>query len=180
MKAVCGSIVTGIALAWLAAIPAAAQDFGGAFEGMGNSNDPIQIEADRLEVTDETGVAMFKGNVSVSQGTTLLRTTNLRVFYGKNSEGRAGPGGDVNKIEASGGVAVRSGDQFASADKAVVDMKTQIATLSGSVSVSQGNNIIKGCVMTINMATNDVDVTPCQDRGGRVKVLIDRAPRSDQ
>jgi lipopolysaccharide export system protein LptA len=152
---------------------ALAQNLGGAFNGMRDSDQPINIEADRLEVTDETGMAVFHGNVSVVQGSTNLRTTNLRVFYARTGEGQAGNGGAVRRIEASGGVAVRSRDQMASADKAVVDMQSQIATLSGDVSVSQGSNIITGCVVTLNMRTNNIDVKPC---GGRVKVLIDRAP----
>jgi lipopolysaccharide export system protein LptA len=155
---------------------AAAQTFGGAFDGMSNSSEPIQIEADRLEVADKDGTAVFSGNVSVTQGSTLMRTKSLKVLYARDAKGKAGPGGNVKKIEASGGVAVQSNDQVASADKAIVDMETQIASLSGNVSVSQGNNIITGCLITINMKTNNIDVKPCGDTGsGRVKVLIDRA-----
>ena len=157
---------------------ASAQGFGGgAFEGMGDSTDPIQIEADRLEVMDGDGIAVFSGNVAVNQGTTQLKTDRLRVQYSRDGGGNAGPGGNVRTIEATGRVAVRSGDQFATAEKAVVNMESQIANLSGNVSVSQGNNIIEACVVTIDMRTNDIDVQPCpkKDGGtGRVKVLIDR------
>jgi len=107
-----------------------------------------------------------------------IRLSALAVLYARDAQGKAGPGGNVKKIEASGGVAVKSKDQVASADKAIVDMDTQIASLSGNVSVSQGNNIITGCQITINMKTNNIDVKPCDDTGGgsgRVKVLIDRA-----
>jgi lipopolysaccharide export system protein LptA len=164
-------IIAGLWACW--ASIANAQDLGGAFEGMRNSDEPIQIEADRLEVTDESGMAVFQGNVSVVQGSTQMRTSSLRVFYSRDAQGNAGAGGNVRRIEAEGGVAVRSRDQLASADQAVVDMQTQIATLNGNVSVSQGSNIITGCVVTLNMRTNNIDVKPC---GGRVKVLIDRAP----
>jgi lipopolysaccharide export system protein LptA len=167
----------GLALAISLSVPAGAQTFGGAFEGMSNSDEPIQIEADRLEVQDQDGTATFSGNVAVTQGSTQMRTKNLRVHYSRDSNGKAGPGGNVKKIEASGGVAVQSNDQVASADKATVDMETQIASLSGNVSVSQGNNIITGCLITINMKTNNIDVKPCskESGSGRVKVLIDRA-----
>lgn len=166
------------AILFLAGISAAqAQGFGGAFEGMSNSGEPIQIEADRLEVEDGQGTAVFSGNVSVTQGSTLLKTERLKVHYGRDAQGKAGPGGNVKKIEATGKVAVRSGDQVASAEKAAVDMESQIASLSGNVSVSQGNNIITGCLVTIDMKTNNIDVKPCETgKGGRVKVLIDRAP----
>lgn len=170
--------------AWMLAIAlgvAQAQTFGGAFDGMRDSDQPIQIEADRLEVTDDQGIAVFRGNVAVVQGTTVMKTASLRVYYSRDSQGRVGPGGNVRRIEASGGVAVRSEDQHATAESAVVDMQTEIATLNGNVAVSQGKNIITGCVVTVNMRTNNIDVKPCGDRGsGRVKVLIDRAPAPTQ
>lgn len=153
---------------------ARAQSFGGAFEGMANSDEPIQIEADRLEVVDGQGVAMFDGNVSVVQGTTILKTRKLKVWYDRETQ-TDNPGGNVRKIEATGKVAVRSGDQQASADNAVVDMRAQIATLSGNVTVSQGQNILTGCNLRINMATNAANLTPCASAsksGGRVKMLF--------
>ncbi len=161
---------------------AGAQTFGGAFDGMSNSKEPIQIEADKLEVDDNAGTAVFSGNVAVNQGSTLLKTDRLRVVYSRDSNGQAGPGGNVKQIEATGRVAVRSNDQVATAEKATVNMQTQIASLSGNVSVSQGSNIITGCIVTINMKTNNIDVKPCQNNqtGGRVKVLIDRAPGTKQ
>jgi len=160
--------------------PATAQNLGGAFDGMRNSGDPIQIQADRLEVADQKGTAVFSGNVEIVQGSTFMKTSKLLVYYAKDSQGNAGPGGNVQRIEATGGVAVRSKDQHASANKAVVNMVTQIATLNGNVAVSQGTNIIEGCLVTVNMKTNDINVEPCAGKSDRVRVLIDRAPSKTQ
>ena len=161
-----------LAIAGLLLCPAgqaAAQSFGGAFEGMSNSKEPIQIEADRLEVVDGQGTALFEGNVAVVQGTTLLKTSRLKVYYSREAQSDA-PGGNIRKIEASGKVAVRSGDQMASADTAVVDMQAQRATLSGNVVVSQGESVLEGCKLQINLATNAANLTPCANAaGGRVR-----------
>lgn len=146
---------------------ATAQDFAGAFSGMSNSSEPVQIEADRLEVVDGQGVAIFHGNVSVTQGTTTLKTKTLKAFYARDANGNAGPAGNLRRIEASGRVAVRSNDQMATADNVVVDMTTQIATLSGDVVVSQGDNVIRGCSVTVNMKTNEINMGRC-----RVKMLL--------
>lgn len=162
------------ALATLA-MPAAAgaQDFGGAFEGMRDPDAPVEIEADRLEVIDKQGIAIFEGNVSVVQGSTLLKTRQLKVHY-VGGEGAGTAGGNVRRIEATGKVAVRSNDQTASADNAVVDMLKQVATLSGNVSISQGKNIVTGCLLTIDLATNAATLEPCKSaaNGGRVKMLF--------
>lgn len=146
-----------------------AQSFGGAFEGMSNSKDPVQIEADRLEVVDGQGVAVFEGNVAVNQGSTLLKAKRLKVHYLRDAKTNE-PGGNVRKIEATGKVAVRSGDQMATADSAVVDMQAQIATLTGNVTVSQGENVLVGCNLRINMATNAANLTPCKQ--GRVQMVF--------
>lgn len=150
-------------------VTASAQSFGGAFEGMSNSKEPIQIEADRLEVEDGRGIAIFEGNVAVNQGSTLLKATKLKVHYLRDAKTDK-PGGNVKKIEATGKVAVRSGDQMATANSAVVDMQAQIATLEGDVSVSQGVNILTGCKLRINMATNAANLTPCPS--GRVQMVF--------
>jgi lipopolysaccharide export system protein LptA len=157
----------------LSVLPAGAQNFGGAFAGMRNRDEPVQIEADRLEVADQQGVADFVGNVSVLQGSTLLKTKRLKVYYVRGSAGTPGPNSNVRKIEATGGVAVRSNDQKASADTATVDLQAQTAVLSGNVIISQGDNVVTGCVLNVNLATNAATLVPCS---GRVKMIV--SPKS--
>ncbi len=165
-----------------AGTPAAAQNFGGAFEGMRNSGQQIQIEADRLEVVDQDGTATFEGNVNVVRGVTVLKTRTLKVFYERNqasegdtSGGNIGAaGGDVRRIEASGKVAVQSGDQTATADAAVVDLASQVATMTGNVLVSQGPNVAKGCLLRVNLETNAATLEPC--KSGRVILLLSPPP----
>ena len=60
----------------------AAQDFGAAFSDFDTGSDnPIQIEADRLEVRDAEKIAIYSGHVRVRQGDTILEAPELRVFY---------------------------------------------------------------------------------------------------
>ena len=68
------------------AIPSFAQSAGGAFKGIGNNNDPIQIEADKLEIIDDENTALLTGNVSVVQGETLMQATRIKVFYERAGE----------------------------------------------------------------------------------------------
>jgi hypothetical protein len=65
-----------------------AQVSGGAFNGFKqNSKDPIQIEADELEVIDAKSTAIYKGNVKIRQGASLITTSRLDVIYDKDGEG---------------------------------------------------------------------------------------------
>ena len=97
------------------------------------SDDPIQIEADQLEVRDAEKLAIYSGNVRVRQGDTILEAPELRVFYAGEADAQTGAAGsvrlEVSRIEAGPGVSVRSGDQTASGDRAVLDMAKDLVTL---------------------------------------------------
>ena len=153
----------------LVSAPAVAQNFGGAFSGMSDSSQPIQIEADKLEVADKNGTATFWGNVKVVQGSTILRASSLKVYYFQNG---SGSNGKVKRIEAGGRVAVRSEDQRASSDKAIFDMQSEIVTMTGNVTVSQGQNVATGCKLLVYLKTSTTEFTPCKKKGGRVKILL--------
>ena len=161
-----------VALLWIS--PAAAQSFGGAFEGMRDSNQPIQIEADRLEVEDKKGTALLSGNVNVVQGTTILKAGTMRIYYfsdGDNAGG--GPNGNIKQIVATGNVAVRSGEQRATADSMVYDTRSQVVEMTGSVAISQGNDVITGCTLRVNIETSAAKLEPCKSgKKGRVRVLL--------
>ena len=163
-------IVAALSVTLILTSPVSAQKFSGAFEGMRDSKQPVQIEADRLEVLDGKGIATFDGNVNVVQGSTILQTSKLKVYYLRDG-GNSGPAGNVSRIVATGKVAVRSGEERATADAADVDMKNQLAVLSGNVTLTQGNNIVTGCGLKINLVTNAATLSPCKQ--GRVKMLFD-------
>ena len=155
-----------------------AQSFGGAFDGVGDNNEPIQIEADSLEIVDDQNTALLTGNVNVVQGTTIMKAKRIKVYYlRKNESGQSKSG--IRKIEASGKVAVRSEDNYATADNAVVDMISEIVTMKGNVFVSQGNNVANGCTLTVNLKTSVSEIKPCKSSSGsgRVRILLDPKSR---
>ncbi len=50
-----------------------------------NKNEPVKIEASKLEVRDKEKLAIFTGNVFVQQGDTTMRSPELRVYYEADS-----------------------------------------------------------------------------------------------
>ncbi|MCF6320184.1 MAG: LPS ABC transporter substrate-binding protein LptA [Rhizobiaceae bacterium] len=144
-----------------------AQDFSGPFEGMQNSDEPIQIEADRLEVKDKEGTALFTGNVNVVQGTTILKAARLKVIYAKDGEGA---NGNLEYLEATGTIAVRSGDQKVTAERGEFDMKKQTVRLSGDVVITQGRNVVTGCILEVDLETSSAVLKPC--KGKRPSILF--------
>ncbi len=146
---------------------AGAQGVGEAFKGFSaESEDPIQIEADRLEVRDKEKVAVYAGNVRVRQGETVLKTTQLRVFYTGDAAG-ATPGSSVSRIEASNRVVVQSGSQMASGDQAVFEMAANRITLTGNVVLTEGDNIVRGQKLVVDLQSRKARM-----EGDRVQTIL--------
>lgn len=144
-----------------------AQELGEAFKGFSTeSEDPIQIEADRLEVRDKEKIAVYAGNVQVRQGETVLKTAQLRVFYTGEAAG-ATPGSSVSRIEASNRVVVQSGSQTASGDKAVFEMASERVTLTGNVVLTEGDNIVRGQKLVVDLKSRKARM-----EGDRVQTIL--------
>ena len=137
-----------------------------------NKDKPVQIEAASLEVRDKDKIATFSGSVIVTQGDTTMRCKSLRCalrhrqqIVGGMKAAQPGPGGSnsIKKLEALGGVHVTQKDQTATGDKGLFDMKTNSITLSGNVLITQGQNVLRGERLVVDVATGAARV-----EGGRV------------
>jgi lipopolysaccharide export system protein LptA len=160
----------------------------GQMSGLKLSGDqPIQIESDKLEVRQAESLAVFTGNVTVVQGPTLLKAGKMMVYYvkdpkaaakGTEAAGAAMTGSaNIDHLEVSGKVYIKSNDQVATGDNGTFDMKTQVLVLSGKeVVLSQGPNVLKGCKLTVQMKTGLANVDGC---GGRVIMSMTPPPKSD-
>jgi lipopolysaccharide export system protein LptA len=156
-----------------------------------NSKEPIKIDADRLDVFDKEGKAIFKGNVVAVQGETTMRCTTLTVFYERqSSQAKAGaPGGPqagapkaqpaaaaaspndaVKQIDCAGPVTVVSKDQVATSDNATFDRAANKVVLTGNAALSQCQNVTRGerIVYDLTSGVAYVETSP----GGRVKALF--------
>lgn len=164
-------------LAALAA-PALAQDGTSRLSGLKLSGDqPIQIESDKLEVRESESIAIFTGNVSVTQGPTMMKSGRMTVYYAKDGGGSAATGSaNIDRLEVDDKVYVKSNDQVATGDKGTFDMKSEVLVLSGNeVVLSEGSNVLVGCKLTVQMRTGEAQVDGCKKSGstsGRVIMSI--------
>lgn len=146
-------------------------------DGMRLSNDkPIQIESDELQIREQDKTALFKGNVKVVQGTTVLQSGNMVVHY--RGEGTSVTSGDANiqNIDVTDKVFLSSGTQQATADRGHFDMDKQVFVLEGDrVVLSEGQNVFVGCKLTVQMNTGEAKLDSC---GGRVQIQLD--PKSQK
>ena len=163
-----------------------------ALQGFSKSQgQPIKIESVSLEVRDKDKVATFIDNVKLVQGDTTLECKRLIVYYDEEAtpgakKGKPAPkpaakqgadpaGGQqqqqIRKLEAKGGVVVTSKDQIATGDDGTYDMKSNTMVMTGNVTLTQGQNVVRGQKLFVDMGTgiSRVEAAPGQ---GRVDALF--------
>ncbi len=129
---------------------------------------PIEISSDKLDVFQNEHKAIFTGNVIAVQGTTNMRSTEMVVFYRDSgnktapekpettpaaNETPATPQG-IYRIEAKGSVVFTTPTETALGDTAIYNVDDDTIDLLGSnVTLTRGQNILKGTKLNYNMAT---------------------------
>src|SRR5690606_11525093 len=167
--------ICAMSLMVLAASAALGQETGaGRMTGLRLSgNQPIQIESDRLEIRDKERVAVFSGNVSVAQGETQVKAGRMVVHYSSGGGPVAGGGAAIERLEADGKVYVRSRDQVATGDRGTFDMRSEVLVMTGSkVVLSEGDNVIVGCKLTVEMRSGQARFEGCGDRSSESGRII--------
>ena len=150
-----------------------------AFQGFSrDSNEPVKIESNALEIHDKDSYAIFSGNVLVQQGDSTMRSRDLKVYYEGSlrdaqkgvkggTDGKAAPAAAkssaktvtndpaqrIRRLEALGGVLITNKDQKATGDMGTFDMRTNTATITGNVVISQGPNVMRGEKLVVDLKT---------------------------
>jgi lipopolysaccharide export system protein LptA len=134
-----------------------------------NTNAPVDVTSDRIEVQDRADRAVFSGNVHVVQADMTLDTQRLTVAY---SGGQGANGLQINRLDAAGGVVVHSPSETAKGDFGVYDLDHKLITLIGNVQLTRENNLVNGSrlVIDLNSGRAVVDGGPpgVNSSGGRV------------
>jgi lipopolysaccharide export system protein LptA len=136
------------------------------------SKDPVQVDAGVLEISEQgkQRISVFKGNVVVRRGKTVLKAAMIKLYSGLKSTTPEG----FTRIEATGGVFVSSGEQTLTGKTAVVDMTTHTITVDGGVVLSQGGNVITGSRLVVNLTTGRARVE--QDAGKQIRGIFTPQP----
>jgi len=131
-----------------------------------DSNAPIDVAADRIEVQDRADRAIFTGNVKVRQASLSLDTERLTVAY--SSAG----GVQIRRLDAAGGVVVRSPSETARGNFGIYDLDKRLITLVGAVQLNRGGSQVMGSRLVIDLdsgrAVIDGGAPGVGQSGGRV------------
>jgi lipopolysaccharide export system protein LptA len=116
-----------------------------------DTDTPIEISADALEVRQEAHIAVFRGNVDARQGNLRLHADSLTVHY--RPEGGAGAANAISRIDAEGSVFVSSPRETAQGARGVYDVERSIITLTDDVVLTRGENVVRGRRLVMNLTT---------------------------
>ena len=119
-----------------------------------NSTEEIRITSDTLEAKNKDRSFVFKGNVKVVQGETVVTSDALYIRYRDKQAPQQTDGapdkGAIEKIEATGNVVILFDGRTAKSDKAVYSGDQEILQLIGPKStVIDGPNRIVGSKITL-------------------------------
>ncbi|WP_374467991.1 LptA/OstA family protein [Phenylobacterium sp.] len=124
-----------------------------------NSDAPIDMTADELEVTNNACTAIWRGNAEALQGDSRLRAQVLRIFNAKGAAtGGAQAGancGELERLEAEGQVYYVTPNQRVRANNGVYVAATETLTMTGDVVAVQGQNVLRGTKMVFNTRTGE-------------------------
>lgn len=151
------AIVTAVLLALSGAAQAQTNvDLGGLTV---DTSAPIEVTADSLTVDQDTGRAIFDGNVIIGQGALRVTAGRVEVVYRTDTS-------QIAELIASGGVTFVTEDEAAEAQQAQYDITTGTLVLEGEVLLTQGASAISAGRMVINVR----DGTASMD--GRVRTVL--------
>ena len=129
---------------------------------------PLDITAERLEMKQKQGRAIFKGAVKVTQGKMVLSSETLTVFY-KTNEGAEKP--EISRLDAEGSVTLVSETESLSGDWGVYDVDRRLITVGGNVIFTQGQSTLKGKRLEFDLVSGlaKLDGQQNGDGDGRVR-----------
>ena len=161
-----GTIFALTAAAFIAsAASAQKQDSVSALKGH-KTNAPVDVTSDRIEVQDRADRAIFSGNVQIRQADLTMVADRVTIAY--STQG----GVQINRIDASGGVIVRSPSETARGEFGIYDTDRKLITLIGGVQLNRGANQVNGSRLVIDLdsgrAVIDGGPAGVNQSGGRV------------
>ncbi|MEM6341561.1 MAG: lipopolysaccharide transport periplasmic protein LptA [Pseudomonadota bacterium] len=157
MRLIC-LILLSLSVIWT--VPVSAQETSVAFGAIRqDTGAPVEVTADNLEVDQETGTAVFTGNVVIGQGEMRLSANRVLVVYRQEQQG-------IASLEAKGGVTLVSGPDAAEAQRADYDIDAGTIIMTGDVLLTQGQSALSSERMIVNLTDGTARMS------GRVKTIL--------
>ena len=124
-----------------------------------DTSQPVEVTADNLAVNQNDGTAVFTGNVLIGQGEMRLSAPKVQVYYNED-------GNRIERMQASGGVTLVSGQDAAEAAQADYNIDTGMIHLQGDVLLVQKQSALTAEQMVVDTRAGTARME------GRVKTVL--------
>jgi len=124
-----------------------------------DSNLPVEVTAETLDVNQNDNTAVFTGNVVIGQGEMRLSAPRVLVVYKADQSG-------IQRLEARGGVTIVSGQDAAEGREADYNIDSGMIELRGSVLLVQGPQALTSDQMMVDTRAGTARMT------GDVKTVL--------
>lgn len=122
-----------------------------------------------LEYWENKGQAVARGKASAVRENRRIDSDIIVGLFRKNKQGQS----EIYRVNAFGNVIIRTPQEHITADKGVYNVISGVATLTGSVKIKRGNNLLNGCSATVNLKTNVSRLKACSNTNDdRVRGLV--------
>lgn len=141
---------------------------------------PLEVSADKLELINKEGRAIYTGRAKALRDTTTVTCDTLTVFYAAGRE--------VSRITADGNVVAVDKDRTATGEHANYDNLTGILVVDGNPKARMGQRTVKGDVVTFTTGLDKVEITKAKTvapnegsaQGANVEIDADKLVLEDR
>ena len=115
----------------------------------------LETETDRISARDsieyweKRNLAIARGNAIATRGKNRLSADVLTAHFTKDSEGNS----RVHQVDAFDNIVITTPQEVVKSKRGVYDVETGIATLTGSVKITRGENQLNGEFAEVNLNT---------------------------
>jgi len=145
--------------------------------GQAKSQEPIQIEADRMLSTQKDNSVFFSGRVVAKQGGLTIHSDELTVYYASQAQpgaeqANANTTKEIERMFAKGNVKITQKDWVATGETAeYFDVQRKVVII-GNAKVWQDNNMVTGDRFVLFLDEGKSIVEHDNKKGKRVKAFF--------
>lgn len=124
---------------------------------------------DTLEYWEERAQAVARGNATAVSDGREIKADVLVALFSKTAQGQS----EIDRVNAFDNVIITTPSEHITADQGVYNVKSAVATLTGSVKIKRNGNLLNGCSATVNLKTNVSRLKSCAGtKDNRVRGLV--------
>jgi lipopolysaccharide export system protein LptA len=121
--------------------------------------DPLTIEANRLDMKDSRKLLIYTGDIVVANGPSTLKSADLTIHLDNAATGAGSTTDRVKSIEANGPVVINTQKEAYSGNRLQYDRQKNKIFMSGNVTIQQGEGLTRADHLEFDKASNSALLT---------------------